>query len=117
MLSRLMLQFADDDLQRRFKYSRQDFYKKAIPLITALILCLSIALEIIFRVVKVSSGSLSAVTSAINWVYFAIFLTLSILIRRWVWPSWFICPLLTIIVYYYFAFVDFQHTAAVLYFT
>jgi len=108
MLSRVFLQYSDDDLQLRFKQSRQDFYKKALPLITFLLFALAIALEVIYRGLKVKDvGELSAVTSAINWAYFTIFLVFTFLIRRWSWPSWFVCPLLTLIVYYYFAFVDF----------
>jgi hypothetical protein len=62
-------------------------------------------------------GELSKVTSAVNWVYVVLFILLSLLIRRWTWPSHLVCPLLTIIVYYYFSFVDFQKSAAVLYFS
>ena len=50
MLSKVLLHYADDDLERRFKYSRQDFYRKALPLIAILILALAIALEVIDRV-------------------------------------------------------------------
>jgi hypothetical protein len=65
----------------------------------------------------VTVGELSKVTSAVNWVYVVLFILLSLLIRRWTWPSHLVCPLLTIIVYYYFSFVDFQKSAAVLYFS
>jgi hypothetical protein len=118
MLSRVFLQYSDDDLHRRFKASRQDFYKKALPLITFLLLALAVAIEVLYRVLRVTDlGELQLVTSAINWAYFGLFLLLSCLIRRWAWPSWLVCPLLTLIVFYYFAFVDFQRSAAVLYFT
>ena len=117
MISRFILQYTDEDLARRFKYSRKEFYRKAIPLIAALLLILAIALEVIYRIESLDMGELSKVTSAINWVYFVLFIVLSCFIRRWSWPGHLVCPLLTLIVFYYFAFVDFQKSAAVLYFT
>jgi hypothetical protein len=78
---------------------------------------LAVALEIIGNGVNQSSPTIKAVTSAVNWVYFTGFLAMSFIIRRWAWPGKLVCPLLTAIVFYYFAFVDFQNSAAVLYFT
>jgi dolichyl-phosphate-mannose--protein O-mannosyl transferase len=83
MLSRLLLQFEDDDLQQRFKYSRQEFYRKALPLITFLILGLAIALEVIYHGMHINIGSLSVATSVINWGYFTLFVIMSFIIRRW----------------------------------
>jgi hypothetical protein len=117
MISKIILQYADEDLSRRFKYSRQEFYRKAIPLIAGLLFILAIALEVIYRIKSLDLGELSKVTSAINWCYVVLFIALSCFVRRWSWPGHLVCPLLTIIVFYYFAFVDFQKSAAVLYFT
>lgn len=49
MLTRVLLKYTDDELQRRFRQSRQDFYRKALPLITVLVFVLAIALEVINR--------------------------------------------------------------------
>ena len=117
MLSKVFLRYADDDIQRRFNYSRQEFYRKAIPLIAVLIFLLAVALEVIYRGLNLDLGDLSWVTSLINWGYFVLFIVLSCIVRRWNWPAYFVCPLITIIVFYYFAFADFQRSAAVLYFT
>lgn len=83
MLTRFLLQFEDEDLKQRFKYSRQEFYKKALPLITLLILGLAIVLEIIYHGIKINIGSLSVATSIINWGYFTLFVIMSFIIRRW----------------------------------
>jgi len=117
MLTRVLLKYTDDELHRRFLQSRQDFYRKALPLITVLVFALAIALEVINRGLHKGTEALAAATSAVNWLSFIIFLALSFLIRRWAWPAKAVCPLLTIIVYYYFAFVDYQNSPAVLYFT
>ena len=118
MLTRFFLQYTDDDLNRRFKQSRQEFYQKALPIIAFMLFLLAITLEVLYRVSSNKDlGSLSIITSIVNWGYVVIFIVLSVLIRRFVWPCWFVCPLITWFVYYYFAFVDFQRSAAVLYFT
>ncbi len=117
MISKVFLKYNDDDLSRRFKYNRQEFYRKAMPLIAVLIFILAIAVEVAYRGQGSELGELSVVTSIINWGYFVLFIILSCLIRRWSWPSHLVCPLLTLIVFYYFAFVDFQRSAAVLYFS
>jgi hypothetical protein len=49
MISKLLLQYADEDLSRRFNYSRQEFYRKALPLIAVLLFILAVALEVIYR--------------------------------------------------------------------
>jgi hypothetical protein len=118
MLSRILLKYSDEDLQARYIASRIEFYKKAYPLLTVLILLLAIALQVTY--IQVSSdefGKLSVLTSVINWVAFGLFLLLSLLVRRFTFPIYLVCPLLTLLSYYYFAFVDFQRSAAVLYFT
>jgi len=118
MLTRFFLQFTDDDLNRRFKQSRQEFYQKALPIIALMLFLLAITLEVLYRGVgNKDLGKLSVITSVINWGYVVIFILKSFLIRRFVWPSWIVCPLITWFVYYYFSFVDFQKSAAVLYFT
>ncbi len=118
MLSRILLKFEDEDLQRRYLASRVEFYKKAYPLLTVLVLLLAIALQVTYmQVSSAEFGKLSVLTSVINWVAFGVFLLMSLLVRKFTFPIFLVCPMLTLLSYYYFAFVDFQRSAAVLYFT
>ncbi len=118
MLSRILLKFSDEDLHQRYISSRIDFYKKAYPLLTVLLLLLAIALQVTYMQVNSTEfGKLSILTSVINWIAFGLFLVLSLLVRKFTFPIYLVCPLLTLLSYYYFAFVDFQRSAAVLYFT
>jgi len=79
---------------------------------------LAIALQVTYMQVSSDEfGKLSILTSVVNWVAFGIFLVLSLLVRKFTFPIYLVCPLLTLLSYYYFAFVDFQRSAAVLYFT
>ena len=105
-------------MQTRYISSRVEFYKKAYPLLTLLLLLLAIALQVTYmQVSSAEFGKLSVLTSVINWVAFGVFLIMSLLVRKYTFPIYFVCPLLTLLSYYYFAFVDFQRSAAVLYFT
>jgi hypothetical protein len=106
MLSKFFLIFAEKQMRDRYNHEKKDFYKKATPIIATLSLALSVTLEVLPRLSS-DYGELSMQTSIINWACFAIFLTLSFLVRRWIWTSWFICPILTLLMYYYFAFYDF----------
>ncbi len=118
MLSRILLKFSDEDMQGRYIWSRVEFYKKAFPLLALLLLTLAIAIHVTYSNVDSNSfGKLSMTTTIINWAVFATFLLFSVLVRKFIFPIYFVCPLLTGLSYYYFAFVDFQRSAAVLYFT
>ena len=115
MLSRVFLLFEKPSMRQQYNQDRQAFYQRATPIIAFLILLLALILEILYRACKY--GDLAVHTSIINWISLAIFVVLSIAIRRWVFFSWLVCPLLTLLIYYYFIFVDFQRTTSVIYFT
>lgn len=78
-----------------------------MPIIAVLLLILAIVMEIMYR--ALDYGKISNVTTGINWGVFGAFVILSFIIRKkhMVWSSWLVCPLLTILAYYYFAFVDY----------
>jgi hypothetical protein len=52
MLSRVFLLFDDAEMRNRYAQEKKDFYKKAIPIIAAMMLLLSIAMEVVYRVQK-----------------------------------------------------------------
>jgi hypothetical protein len=105
MLSRYLLLFSNGELRTVYNQEKQEFYKKAIPIIAALLLVLSLILEILFR--SMNYGDQTVATSIINWGVSFIFVGMAILIRHFIWVSWLVCPLLTLLAYYYFAFVDY----------
>ena len=49
MLSKVMLRFNDDDLKRIYEREKTDFYSKAVPVITTMMLFLAVSLEAIYR--------------------------------------------------------------------
>lgn len=68
---------------------------------------LLVVLEVIYKTKKYSA-SLSKTTSIVNGVSVAWFLFLTILNRKTQVATWFVCPSLTALSYYYFAFVDYD---------
>jgi len=91
-----------------YNKEKKAFYKKAMPIIAVLLLILAIVMEIIYR--ALDYGKITYVTTGINWGAFGLLAILSLIIRRkhMIWSSWLVCPLLTMLAYYYFAFVDYQ---------
>lgn len=65
MLSRVFLLFDDPDMHSRYTREKKYFYKKAIPVIVAVMLILSLTLEILYR--AENYGDLTILTSCINW--------------------------------------------------
>lgn len=115
MLSRFLLLFDHKEFRLLYNHEKQDFYKKALPIIAGLLFALSLALEVLYRLQKY--GDMPIHTSIINWATSVIFLGFSLLIWRTVYISWLVCPLLTLFAYYYFAFVDYQTNPGVIFFT
>lgn len=114
MLSRLLLQFEEESILANYKGEKIKYYKKALPILTLIVLILSLTMEVIYRVKF--KGELLILTSIINWGAFILLLLLSVLVRYFVWTSWFVCPIMTVLTYYYFAFVDYEPEAATIYF-
>lgn len=103
MLSKFFLLFTDKDMRKSYEAEKINFYKKSIPILTILLLILSMTLEILFRGYDLEH--ITVATSLINWIFLVILVVFSVLIWRNIyWVSWFICPMLTIIIFYYFAF-------------
>lgn len=114
MLSRVFLLFEENDMHMRYIREKKDFYKKAIPIIAVMMLILSVTLEVIYRIQHY--GELTILTSCINWGCLVAFILLSFLVRYLWWTSWLICPILTCLTYYYFAFIDYERSSGITYF-
>ena len=114
MLSRFFLVFDDSEMQSRYAQEKKELYKKAMPIVACMMLLLGVAAELVYRVFDM--GEISMLTSVINWSCLVAFIALSILVRFLWWTSWFVCPILTALVYYYFAYIDFERSVSIIYF-
>ena len=86
-----------------------------MPVIAAMMILLSVAAEVVYRVQKL--GEISLITSIVNWSCVVAFVVLAIIVRFLWWVSFFVCPILTGLIYYYFAYIDFDRTLSIVYFT
>lgn len=115
MLSKCMLQFADPDLKRVYEREKIDFFSKAMPVVTGMILWLAIGLEIAYRGAKL--GELPAYISIINWVFTVVFLMISCLHSRCVALHALVCPCLTALTFLYLSFLDYDYTLGSIYYS
>jgi hypothetical protein len=112
MLSSFLLTPADAQAREHYERSRTQYYKTVYPLVTFLVLCLAVTIEVIYRVDGGGGGErggdLHMQTSIVNWLGVALGLMLSLVIRKyeWAWMNHLMCPLLTVLVFYYLTFFD-----------
>jgi len=114
MLSRLLLKFEDEIVQAQYLEERKAYYSKAFPIITSLVLILSIFVEVVYRIELFKSDLYSLYTSIANWICFGLLFSMSFLIRKFSLTRIFLCPIITIFVYYYLIVVDYDDTSKTL---
>ena len=103
MLSLILLRFLDSDLQKCYQFEKIEFYKKAIPIITLVGFMQAILIDGLFRANELED--IHTATSIVNWVFFAVLLVSSVMIWfQFYKVSFFVCPLLTMITFYYYTF-------------
>ncbi len=115
-LSRFFLILNDPGISKRYQGERAVFHSRILPITTTLLIVLAIVVEIIYRGAAVAT--ILPATSIINWVVCFLFVMLTVLMRRFEiqWPMYIICPLLTLLSFYYYAFHDLQRTTAAIYY-
>jgi len=114
MLSRLLLKFEDEVVQAQYLEDRKAYFSKAYPIVASLVLILSVYVEIVFRIEIFKSDLYSLYTSIANWICFGLLLSMSFLIRKFSLTRIFLCPIITIFVYYYLIVVDYDDTSKTL---
>jgi hypothetical protein len=85
------------------------------PIATAMVIGLSIAVEVMMRLNFVYAPMLENTTSAVNWSIATLMLILSILVRKYYYACIVVGPLLTAYIFYYFCIVDFAGRIDLLY--
>ena len=115
LLSTFLLAFNDQDLLRIYQREKVEFFNKAAPIITTLIFLLAATLEIIYRAIKI--GNLPIYITILNWSVFGVFLIISLLHRRLTDLHKLVCPGLTVLVYLYLSFLDYDYTLGSIYYS
>ena len=86
MLSKFLLRFNDQELKRIYDKEKTDFYNKAVPVITMMLLLLAASLETIYRFIDVGvEFELPTYISLVNWIFLLVFILMTVLHSRWYW--------------------------------
>jgi hypothetical protein len=115
LLSKITLRFNDPDLQKIYTREKSEFFSKALPVISVMLLLLAGTLEVMYRAAEL--GELPGFISIINWVTFIIFLVTAMLHHRFTWMHTIVCPLLTALIFLYLSFTDYDYTMASIYYS
>lgn len=74
---------------------------------------IALTVEIIYRMLE--RGEITMLTSLLNWLTCILFFTFNCVVKRVMAVSYFVAPILTVYVFYYFTYVDFGRTGGDLY--
>ena len=108
MLSTFYLSFKDTESQFIYSEHKRNFYAKVLPLMTATQAGLT-AILILFTIRN--RDSKEALNESVNYVNLGatlVFALLTWLVRCSTVASWFICPTITFLAFYYFAFLEYS---------
>jgi len=115
LLSKFTLQFNDPDLQKIYTREKSEFFSKAVPVVSAMLLLLAGTLEVMYRVLDM--GDLPLYMTIVNWSFFLIFILIACLHSRWTWMHTLVSPGLTAIIFLYLSFLDYDYTMASIYYS
>lgn len=101
----------------KYLYDREksEYYNKAVPVIAAMIALLAGTLEILYRAKEM--GKISNYISGVNWITFLMFVVIGVLHSRWVWMHAIVCPSLTVLLFLYLTFMDYDYTMGSIYYS
>jgi len=93
-------------MKTTFDREKIKFYSKVMPVITITLGLLFIACIVMNHAFNL--GTFNYVTDIVNGIALLLFIILTILTRKFSIANWFVCPLLTIFIFYYTTFVDYD---------
>ena len=99
MLTRWCLSFKDSEMKDAFAHNNAKFFKRAVFMITVLLLIVSLAVEITSRVDDSPRLTSSLLISIVNWAAVVIFALLNIALRKVLWVQKLVCPLLSLFIF------------------
>jgi hypothetical protein len=115
ILSGFTLSFKDPDLQRIFDRERSDFYKKVFPVILWTLVILAGGLEVLYRALDL--GEMPSYITASNFIMLFILIVIRILHTRIPMLNKLLCPLLTVLLFLYLGFLDYDYTLGSIYYS
>ena len=107
MLTAFYLTFKDKESQLIYQNKRQSFYAKVLPLMALTQTGLSAALILYTIRNRANSDAISDTVSYVSLGAAVLFWLFGVFVRCSAVTSWFICPAMTALAFYYFAFLEY----------
>jgi hypothetical protein len=83
-----------------------------------MMLLLAVSLETIYRFLDIGADfDLPTYISLVNWVFLLVYIVMSILHSRMLWMQSIVCPSLTLMLFLYLSFVDYDYTMGSIYYS
>ena len=118
MLTKVLLRFNDTELKKIYDREKTEFYNKAVPVITMMLLLLAASLEAVYRFMDLGvEFELPTYISLVNWIFLLVFILMTVLHSRWFWMQALVCPSLTALLFLYLSFVDYDYTMGSIYYS
>ena len=117
ILTRFLLRFNDGDLHLVYKKEKTEFYKKSLPIISGMIGLLAAALEYFYGAGSSGRDSLPGYISMTNWAFTVLLMTVTCLHTKFTFLHNFVCPMLTVLIFLYISFVDYDYSVGTIYYS
>ena len=119
ILTRFLLRFNDGDLHLVYKKEKTEFYKKSLPIVSGMLGLLAAALEYFYGA---GSGGgpddkLPAYISTTNWTFTVLLMVVTIFHAKFTFLHNFVCPMLTVLIFLYISFVDYDYSVGTIYYS
>ena len=97
MLTRIMLSFQDKEMASNYERANQWYFVRSTIMISATLFVIALAVQI-DSATAVESHPNSMLLTIVGWASFAIFLSLCLALRKFLFLQHLVCPILTIYV-------------------
>lgn len=115
ILTSFTLSFKDQSLKHLHSREKTYFFNKVNPVITFVLLALTVSLELIYR--GEEGAAPPVYITAINIFSVVLLLFVSILHKRLPMVNKVVCPLLTVLIFIHLSFLDYDFTISSIYFS
>jgi hypothetical protein len=117
VLTKFTLKFNDADLHTVYKREKTEFFSKSLLIASIMIGSLVGSVEVLFAIDGEKMGTLPDYIRIINGVGFLLLILTACLHQRWTFLHFFICPILTIQMFLYISFIDYDFTLGSIYYS
>ena len=117
VLSGLCLNFYEHELLEVYRKEKVQFYSKAMPVLSIMILLMSGTFQFYIGSSQDEQGQQSLIITILNWVVTGLILLITCLHKKFPGLHYLVCPLLTLLLFAYLSFFDYDYTLGSIYYS